>query len=54
MVYTMLSIVGWVQIGRPNPQGLGYLSKALEIALLVSLAIHTWSIIRPNRRVSPA
>src|SRR4051812_37703461 len=26
MVYSVLSIVGWVQIGMPNPQGLGYFS----------------------------
>jgi hypothetical protein len=54
MMYTMLSIVGWVQIGMPNPEGLGYLSKALEIALLAALALHAWSIIRPDRPVSLA
>src|SRR5438094_740291 len=42
MVYTVLSIVGWVQIGMPNPRGLGYISKALEVALIVALAVHTW------------
>ena len=48
LVYTMLSIVGWMQIGMPNPQGLGYLSKALEIALIVALAVHAWGVIRPG------
>ena len=42
IAYTLLSILGWVQIGLPNPQGLGYLSKALEVALIVALAVHTW------------
>ena len=46
MIYTLLSIAGWVQIGSPNPQGLGYLSKALEVALLVALAIHGWRVAR--------
>src|SRR4051812_37937213 len=49
MAYTMLSIVGWVKLGMPNPEGLGYLSKALEIALIVALTIHVWSVIRPRR-----
>jgi hypothetical protein len=40
IVYALLSIMGWVQIGSPNPQGLGYLSKALEVALIIALAIH--------------
>jgi hypothetical protein len=38
--YTVLAIVGWVQIDMPNPMGLGYLSKALEIALIVALVVH--------------
>jgi hypothetical protein len=27
-------------IGGPNPQGLGYISKALEVALIIALAVH--------------
>jgi len=46
MVYSVLSIVGWVQIGMPNPRGLGYLSKALEIALIGALILHSWRVIR--------
>jgi hypothetical protein len=38
--YIVLAIVGWVQIDMPNPMGLGYLSKALEIALIVALVVH--------------
>jgi hypothetical protein len=49
IVYAMLSILGWVQIGKPNPQGLGYLSKALEVGLIVALAVHAWRILRPRR-----
>ena len=38
--YAALAIIGWFQIGMPNPMGLGYLSKAIEVGLIVSLAIH--------------
>ena len=48
MVYTVLSIVGWVQTGMPNPQGLGYLAKALEVALILALAVHAWRVLHPG------
>src|SRR4051794_27915760 len=38
IVFTLLSIGGWLQIGRPNPNGLGYIAKALEVVLIVALA----------------
>ena len=40
IIYTALSIGAWLQIGAPNPQGLGYISKALEVALIVALVVH--------------
>jgi hypothetical protein len=40
IVFTGLSIIGWLQIGAPNPRGLGYISKALEVALIIALAMH--------------
>ena len=40
IVYAALSIIGWLMIGGPNPQGLGYISKALEVALIIALAVH--------------
>jgi hypothetical protein len=46
MIYTLLSIGGWLQIGSPNPQGLGYLSKVLEVGLLVALGVHGWRVAR--------
>ena len=48
IVYAVLSIVGWVQTGMPNPQGLGYLAKALEVALIVALAVHAWRVLHPG------
>ncbi|HEX3246862.1 MAG TPA: hypothetical protein VHX16_15770 [Chloroflexota bacterium] len=44
IVYTALSIAGWVQIGLPNPQGLGYLSKVFEVLLIIAVALHWWSL----------
>src|SRR5438045_8450538 len=48
MVYAVLPILGWVQTGMPNPQGLGYLAKALEVALILALAGHAWRGLHPG------
>jgi hypothetical protein len=44
IVYVLLSIAAWIQLRSPNPQGLGYLSKAFEVALIVALAVHGWRV----------
>jgi hypothetical protein len=49
IVYIALSIIGWLQIGGPNPQGLGYVSKTLEVALIIALVVH----LRGARRAVP-
>jgi hypothetical protein len=51
IVYTLLSIAGWLQIGSPNPRGLGLIAKSLEVALIVALAAHAWSVARSGRAV---
>jgi hypothetical protein len=48
MVYSVLSVVGWFQVGMPNPRGLGYLSKALEAALIVALTVDGWRVRHPG------
>lgn len=45
MVYAAASIVGWAQIGMPNPMGLGYVSKAIEVALIVALLAHLRGVV---------
>jgi hypothetical protein len=47
IVYTIASIIGWLDVGGPNPHGLGYLSKALEILLILALLAHVWLTNRP-------
>jgi hypothetical protein len=40
MGYAALGVVAWLEVGRPNPLGLGYLSKGLEIGLILAAAAH--------------
>jgi hypothetical protein len=51
-VYVLAAIVMWAQRGGPNPMGLGYLSKGLEVLLVVAVAAHWWMSQR-NRTGSP-
>lgn len=38
------AFVVWFLVGRPNPNGLGYLSKAIEVVLIVALITHLRSL----------
>ncbi|HEY7293774.1 MAG TPA: hypothetical protein VH916_01990 [Dehalococcoidia bacterium] len=40
------SIWGWWDVGKPNPQNLGHISKAIEVALLLLLAVHAWLLLK--------
>jgi hypothetical protein len=44
IVYVGAVFLGWVDFGMPNPQGLGYLSKGVEIVLMIALLAHTWRL----------
>ena len=35
IAFAAASIYGWWQMGKPNPQGLGHISKVLEIVIIV-------------------
>jgi heme A synthase len=48
IVYVAITFLGWVDFGAPNPMGLGYLSKAIEILLVVALLAHVWLLSRPD------
>ena len=40
IVYAAATIAGWYYVGMPNPMNLGYLSKAVEVVLMVALLLH--------------
>jgi hypothetical protein len=40
IAFTVVSIVGWVRVGKPNPMGYGHLAKGVEIVLIVALLAH--------------
>ncbi len=52
--FTVTRIVAWLNHGAPNPVGLGYIDKGIEVVLLGALAEHlkdAWS--RRRSSVSP-
>lgn len=45
-----LATIGmWLRVGGPNPRGLGYTDKVLEVVLIIALAIHMRMISQPQR-----
>jgi hypothetical protein len=46
IVYVAAVFLGWVDFGMPNPLGLGYLSKAIEIVLMIALLAQTWLLLQ--------
>jgi heme A synthase len=46
LVYVAVVFLAWVEFGGPNPMGLGYLSKGIEIILFVALLAHIWLVAR--------
>ncbi len=55
IVYAAATFGAWLMFGRPNPMGLGYLSKGIEIILIVALLVDIWMIRRqPINVPSPA
>lgn len=46
IAYAMTTFVAWWMFGRPNPMGLGYISKGLEVVLIAALAAHIWVLLR--------
>ena len=40
MGYTLATVVAWFNHGSPNPMGLGYFDKGLEMVLLGGLLVH--------------
>jgi hypothetical protein len=53
IIFAALTILGWLDIGHPNPMGLGYLAKAIELVLIVVLFAHLGSIVGQRYAASP-
>jgi hypothetical protein len=53
IVYVVVVFLSWVNLGMPNPMGLGYLSKGIEVVLVVALAAHVWLLSRTTPEASP-
>ncbi len=47
IAYAATTFAAWWAFGLRNPMGLGYLSKGIEIVLIIALLTHIWSLIRP-------
>ncbi len=54
IAYAAATFTAWMIFGQPNPMGLGYLSKSIEIILIIALLVDTWSILRTRARRTSA
>ena len=54
ILYVATIFAGWLRVGGPNPQGLGYLSKTVEILLILALLSHLWMRVASTRTRSAA
>lgn len=46
IAYVVIVFLAWAEFGRPNPMGLGYLSKSAEVLLVVALLAQQWMLSR--------
>ena len=54
-VYVAAVFAAWWSFGRPNPMGLGLVSKSIEVVLLALLLTDIWKLFaRPQRVPQPA
>jgi hypothetical protein len=53
ILYVAVVFVSWLQFGRPNPMGLGYLSKVIESVLVVALLVHIWTLLTRPQAAAP-
>jgi len=54
ILYASTTFVAWWLFGRPNPMGLGYLSKGMEIVLVIALLVDIWNIFHERAAAAPA
>jgi hypothetical protein len=49
ILYVATVFLAWLNFGAPNPRGLGYLSKSIEVLLVLALLAHLWVTVQANR-----
>lgn len=54
MIYPAAAFVAWFIVGHPNPMGLGYLSKTIEVLVIVLSAVDLPALVRPRAVASQA
>jgi hypothetical protein len=54
IIYVAVIFGGWLRVGGPNPRGLGYFSKTVEILLVIALIAHMWTLVSRTRTTSVA
>lgn len=52
--YAALTFTAWWLFGRPNPMGLGYLSKGIEVLLVIALVSHLTTLLSLRATRGPA
>jgi hypothetical protein len=53
ILYALTTIVMWATRGGPNPRGLGYTAKAVEVLLIVALLAHAATLGREAPAMTP-
>jgi hypothetical protein len=54
ILYVVVVFGAWLQFGRPNPMGLGLLSKAIEVVLVLALLAHLWASLARSHAAGAA
>src|SRR5262249_7809157 len=54
ILWAVGTILGWLDIGRPNPMGLGLIAKGIEVVLIVALILHASGQTSPSREMARA
>jgi hypothetical protein len=49
VVYVAIVFIAWLNFGAPNPRGLGYLSKTIEVLLIVVSLVRLWADVQASR-----
>ncbi len=54
IIYVALVVAGWLRLGAPNPMGLGYVARAIELVLVVAALLRLWTQFGGTRAVAPS